>query len=79
MGEFETMRIVLLAHLSFSDQNMSVVRRRCCRRCRCCRCSKLFTVSSSSPEPLGQFQPNTKHPWMMGVQVCSNKGPRENT
>ena len=42
------------AQLSFSDQNLSVVRRRrCCRRCR-----KLFTFSSSSPEPLGQFQPN---------------------
>ena len=48
------------AQVSFSDQNLSVVRRR--RRCRCCRrrhrCRKLFTFSSSSPEPLGQFQPN---------------------
>ena len=42
------------AQVSFSDQNLSVVR----RRCRCCRCRKLFTFSSSSPEPLGQFQPN---------------------
>ena len=39
------------AKVSFSDQNLSVVRR-CCRRRR-----KLFTFSSS-PEPLGQFQPN---------------------
>ena len=40
------------AQVSFSDQNLSVVRR--CRRCR----RKLFTFSSSSPEPLDQFQPN---------------------
>ena len=39
--------------VSFSDRNLSNVRRR-----RCCRCRKLFTFSSSSPEPLGQFQPN---------------------
>ena len=39
------------AQVSFSDQNLSVV-----RRCRLRR--KLFTCSSSSPEPLGQFQPN---------------------
>ena len=47
------------AQVSFSDQNLSVVRR--CRLCRCCCCRcrrKLFTFSSSSPEPLGQFQPN---------------------
>ena len=44
------------SQLSFSDHNLSVVRCRCryCRR----RCRKLFTLSSSSPEPLGQFQPN---------------------
>ena len=40
------------AQVSFSDQNLSVVR----RRPRCC-CRKLFTFSSS-PKPLGQFQPN---------------------
>ena len=45
------------AQVSFSDQNLSVVRRRRCRG-RCRRCRKLFTFSSSSPEPLGQFQPN---------------------
>ena len=41
------------AQVSFSDQNLSVVRR--CRRCRRCRRRrrKLFTFSSSSPEPLG--------------------------
>ena len=42
------------AQVSFSDQNLSVVRRRCC----CWRCRKLFTFSSSSPEILGLFQPN---------------------
>ena len=41
------------AQVSFSDQNLSVVR----RRCRCCF-RKLFTFWSSSPEPLVQFQPN---------------------
>ena len=39
---------------SFSDQNLSVVRRRFRRRRRCC-CSKLFTFSSSSQEPLDQI------------------------
>ena len=34
--------------VSFSDQNLSVIH---------CRCHKFFTYSSSSPEPLGQFQP----------------------
>ena len=42
------------AQVSFSNQNLSVVRRRHCRR----RWRKLFTFLSSSPEPLGQFQPN---------------------
>ena len=40
------------AQVSFSDHNLSVVRR---RRCSCC---KFFTFSSYSPEPLGKFQPN---------------------
>ena len=39
------------AQLSFSNWNLSVV-------WRCSSCHKLFTFSSSSPEPLGQFQPN---------------------
>ena len=42
----------LKAQVSCSDHNLSVV---CRRRCRCCH--KLFTFSSSSPEPLDQFQP----------------------
>ena len=38
------------AQMCFSDQHLSVVRR--------CQCHKLFTFSSSSLEPLDQFQPN---------------------
>ena len=41
------------AQVSFSDKNLYVVR--CCRCCRLrCRCH----ISTSSPEPVGQFQPN---------------------
>ena len=55
--------------MSFSDQNLSIVRR--------CRRRKLFTFSSSSPEPLGHFQPNLAQSILgcMGFQVCSNEGP----
>ena len=51
--------------VSFSDQNLSVVRRRRrrCRRRRCCR--KLFTFSTK----LG-----TNHLWVTRFQVCSNEG-----
>ena len=43
------------AQVNISDQDLSLVRRRnCWGRC----CSKLFTFLSSSPESLGQFQPN---------------------
>ena len=56
------------AQVNFSDQNLSVVRRRrCCCRCRYCRCRELFTFSSSSPEPLSYFQPN--------LAQSSNEGP----
>ena len=41
----------LKAQVSFSDQNLSFVRGRS-------RWHKLFKFSSSSPEQLGQFQPN---------------------
>ena len=40
----------LKAIMSFSDNNLYVVHRHCRR--------KLFTISSSSPEPQSQFQPN---------------------
>ena len=57
------------AHVSFSDQNLSVVSHRC-RRCyrRRRRCRKLFTFSSYPPEPLSKAS--------LGIQVCSNEGPR---
>ena len=61
--------------MSFSDHKMSVVRR--CRRCRrCWRCRKLFTFSSSSPEPLGQFQPNLAQCILgQGFKFLQMKGP----
>ena len=67
------------AQVSFSDQNLSVVRRRCRRR-RCrhrCHCHKLFTFSSSSPEPLGQFQPNLAQSILgwKGFKFVQMKGP----
>ena len=38
---------------------------------------KLLILSASSQEPLGQFQPNcAQHPWVKGIQVCSNEGSR---
>ena len=43
-----------LAQLSTSELFYSKFVRRCCWR----RCRKLLTFSSSSAEPLGQFQPN---------------------
>ena len=57
----------LKAQVSFSDQNLSVVRR--CRR-------KLFTFSSS-PEPLGQFQPNLAQNILgwRGFKFVQMKGP----
>ena len=44
---------------------------------RRCRCPKLLTVLSSSPEPLVKFHLDfaTKHPYVLRIQVCSNKGP----
>ena len=48
----------LKAQVSFSDHNLSVVRRRYPRRCCRCSCCEHFTFSSSSPEPLSQFQLN---------------------
>ena len=58
--------------MSFSYQNVPVVRRRHSCRCRrfYYRCRKLFIFSSSSPEQWGQFQPNLAHPWVKGIQVC---------
>ena len=59
------------AQVSFSDQTLSVARRRCGRRCR-----NFFTFSSS-PEPLSQFQPNLAQSILVkGIKFCSNEGPR---
>ena len=67
------------AQVSFSDQNLSVVRRhRRHRRCLCrCCWHKHFTFSSSSPESLGQFQPNLAQSnlgWR-GFKFVQMKGP----
>ena len=55
----------LKAQVSFSDHLSSVVCLSVCLSVRlsvrlsvCLSVCKLFTFSSSSPEPLGQFQPN---------------------
>ena len=69
------------SQVSFSDQNLSVVRGRCRGRChpcwrRCCCCRELFIFSSFSPTT-GSISTKlgTKHPWVKGIQVCSNEGP----
>ena len=51
--------------VSFSDPHLSVVRRRRCRH-------KIFTFSSSFPEPLGQLQPNLVRS-ILGKGEASNK------
>ena len=53
------------APMSFPGKKLSVVR---CRR----GYRKLFKFSSSSPEPLGQFQPDLAQ----NILACSNEGPR---
>ena len=60
----------LKAQVSFSDWLSSV------RPSVCLSICKLFTFSTSSPEPLGQFQPNfnKKHPWVEGIQFWLNEG-----
>ena len=67
------------AQVSFSDQNLSFVRRcRCHWRCRCRR-RKLFIFSYSSPaRTTGSISTKlgTKYPWVKGSQVCANEGPR---
>ena len=56
------------AQVSFSNKNLTVVRHRCC---------KLFTFSSTTPEPLGQFQSNLAQlifGWR-GFKFIQMKGP----
>ena len=70
----------LKAQVSFSDHLSSVVCLSVCPPVRSSVCPsvcKPFTFSSSSPEPLGQFQPNLAQSILgKGSQVCSNEGPR---
>ena len=69
-----------LAHLSWKLKWAFLIA--CCpssvRLSVCPFVCKLYTFSSSSQEPIGQFQPKlgTKHPYVMGIQVCSNEVPR---
>ena len=63
------------AQVSFSDHNLFVVRRRCC---------KLFTFLfffSRTTEPIST-KLGTNHPLVKGFEICSNDGlcpfPREN-
>ena len=62
----------LKPQMSFSDKNVSVVRRY--RR----RCRKLFihifVFFSRTTEPIS-IKLGTKHPWVKGIQVSSNEGP----
>ena len=62
----------LKAQVSFSDQNLSVVRRRC-RRCRCRR-FHIFMFFSRTTGPIStKF--GTKHPWVKGFKFVQMKGP----
>ena len=65
----------LKAKVNFSDRLLSVASVHLSIRLSG---GKPFTFSSSSPEPLGQFQPNLAQSsrWVKGIQVCSNNWPR---
>ena len=69
---------LLKAQVSFSDHNLSVVRRFRYRRRRSQhrRCRKLFTFSSSSPESQGIFHPNMAKSILgwMGFKFVQMKG-----
>ena len=63
----------LKAQVSFSDCLSSVIHLYV-RMSACPHVCKLFTFSSS-PEPLGQFQPNFAQSYLVkGIQICSNEG-----
>ena len=66
----------LKAQVSFSDHLSSVVCLSVCLSVRLSVC-KLFTFSSSSTEPLGQFQPNLAQNilWWRGFKFVQMKGP----
>ena len=67
----------LKAQVSFSDHLSSVVCPSVCLSV-CLSICKLFTFSTSSPEPLGQFQPNLAQSilWREGFNFLQMKGPR---
>ena len=75
---FDLLAHLSKAHVSFSDQNLSIVR---CLGRRCCH--QLFTLSSTFhifiifSRTTGSISTKlgTKHPWVKGIQVCSNEGP----
>ena len=62
------------AQVRFSDQILSVVRR--CNSCRRCSCRRhpIFIFSSRTTGAIST-KLDIKHPWVMGIQVCSNKRP----
>ena len=65
-------RLLFLAHLSWKIKWVFLIA--VVRRLSVC---KLFLFSTSSPEPLGQFQPNLAQSlfWVKGIQVYSNEKP----
>ena len=60
---------LFIAEKSFENLQLSVVRRR--------RCRKLFTFASSSPEQQGQIQPNLGQSilWYREFKFVQMKGP----
>ena len=75
---FDLLAHLSKAHVSYSDQNLSIVR---CLGRRCCH--QLFTLSltfhifiifSRTTGPIST-KLGTKHPQVKGIQVCSNEGP----
>ena len=59
--------------MSFSDQ--TVVRRRCCRRRRWRNLFTFHLLLHNDWVNFNQTHKRTKHPWVKGIQVCSNEKP----
>ena len=58
--------------VSFSDRNLSVVRRCCCRRRRCCKLSQKLLSKTTGPS---STKLDINHSWLKGIQFCKNEGP----